>query len=108
MKLTKQEIADRPSQFVILVVDDNVMNIKIIRMILEKNDYIVETTSNGKSAVDMITDNHSKYNLILMDLLMPNMTGLEATKLIRAYERKAGLAPIPIIATSGTKTPDLL
>jgi CheY-like chemotaxis protein len=42
------------------------MNAKIIRVILEKNDFIVETASNGKIALDMVTGNHAKYNLILM------------------------------------------
>lgn len=107
-RLSKQEIDGIASQSVVLVVDDNVMNIKIIRMILEKNDYIVETASNGRIAVEMVSENHGRYNLILMDILMPNMNGFEATKAIRDFEKKHNLMPIPIIATSGTKTPEFL
>jgi CheY-like chemotaxis protein len=67
----------------VLVVDDSASNRKMLSMLLKVNDVIHETAENGKIAVDMVKASPSKYQLILMDNLMPVMNGVEATKKLR-------------------------
>ncbi|MCF0240730.1 MAG: response regulator [Streptococcus gallolyticus] len=84
----------------ILVVDDNEMNLEIAEMILHETGAIVETLNNGGEAVERIrTSEVGRYDVILMDVQMPELNGHEATKLIRGLEdpRRAN---IPIIALS--------
>ncbi len=69
----------------VLVVEDVAMNQKIVGMILEKLGYEVDFASNGQEAVDMVVQ--QDYAVILMDLQMPVMGGVEATKEIRGNFR---------------------
>ncbi len=75
----------------ILLVEDNLINQEIIIGILEKSGIIIDVAFNGQEAVDKYKTN--KYELIFMDLQMPIMDGLTATKIIRENDTK-----IPIIA----------
>ncbi len=68
-------------QIAVLLVDDNIINLKLGIRILEKIGYKPDVAHNGKEAIEMIEQ--KKYDLILMDILMPEMDGLEATRLIR-------------------------
>ena len=82
----------------LLVVEDNMVNLEIARMILEQMGFVVETAENGKIAVDMVEDSeHGYYDAVLMDIQMPVMDGYTATKCIRALEDPI-LATIPIVA----------
>lgn len=82
----------------VLVVEDNDINREIAVAILEKKKIVTETAVNGQEAVEQFAS-HSPgyYDLILMDIRMPVMSGLTATKRIRAMERDDA-ANIPIIA----------
>jgi CheY-like chemotaxis protein/two-component sensor histidine kinase len=75
----------------ILLVEDNLINIKIADQILKKWDIEVFVAKNGREAVNMFSP--GKYSLILMDLHMPEMDGYEATVEIRKLDKN-----IPIIA----------
>jgi signal transduction histidine kinase/ActR/RegA family two-component response regulator len=79
----------------ILLVEDNEMNLKVAKRFLEKWNYEVDVAHNGKMAIDKYSRNH--YDLILMDLHMPEMDGREATYKIKLME-KEGEKPVPIIA----------
>ena len=79
----------------VLLAEDNVVNQKITIKLLEKVNWQVETVENGKDAVERYQN--STFDLILMDANMPELDGLEATKLIRDNECKTG-KHIPIIA----------
>jgi signal transduction histidine kinase/ActR/RegA family two-component response regulator len=67
----------------ILSVDDNDMNQTVLTSILGKLGYEAETASNGQVAYDMSVEN--EYDVIFMDMLMPVMDGVEATRRIRQY-----------------------
>ncbi|MCH7743178.1 MAG: response regulator [Proteobacteria bacterium] len=64
----------------ILAVDDNVANLRLLELQLTELGHSVTTASNGISAVDLCQENH--YDLVFLDLQMPGMHGLEATKKI--------------------------
>ncbi len=89
---------DRPLN--ILLVEDNVLNQKLIFLNLNKLGFKIDIANNGKEAVDMVKLN--RYNLILMDLMMPVMDGLEATTLIREYESNLDYSTTIIGLTANT------
>ncbi len=83
-------------KYKILVAEDNEINQKLIIKILENLNFIVTTVSNGKEAVD--ARKNGDYDLIFMDIAMPIMDGVSATKEILAYEKNEKLEHVPIIA----------
>ncbi len=83
-----------------LVVEDNELNMEIAKFILEDQGVMVECAWDGKEALDMFEDSvFGYYNLILMDIMMPNLNGREATRKIRALNRQDAKT-IPIISMS--------
>ncbi|WP_194765789.1 ATP-binding protein [Tamlana sp. I1] len=69
----------------ILVVEDNKINQMITKKILSKMDLQCDIIDNGEEAVKMIRENN--YNIILMDIHMPGISGIEATKQIRSFDK---------------------
>ncbi len=65
----------------ILVAEDNVINQKVVNFLLSKNGATVTTVSNGVDAVDQVRDHN--FDMVLMDLYMPQMDGYAATEHIR-------------------------
>ena len=80
----------------ILVVEDNEINIMLIKEILEKNKVIVDVACNGEEGFNKVIENHN-YDCILMDVVMPVMNGYEATRKIRNIDSSYA-KNVPIIA----------
>lgn len=81
----------------ILLVEDNVLNQRVVTFSLKKYNHEVTIANNGLEAVELFREN--KYDVILMDLMMPVMDGLEATVKIREEEKiNNSDRRIPIIA----------
>lgn len=84
----------------VLVAEDVEVNRMITEMLLEKLGFIVETAENGRIAVDMIENNEpGYYDLVLMDIQMPEMDGYEATEKIRGME-DPGRCRLPVVAVT--------
>ncbi|MBR0474215.1 MAG: response regulator [Erysipelotrichaceae bacterium] len=82
----------------ILLAEDLAINAEIMIMILKRRNMIVDLANNGEEAVEKFkTSEHGYYDAILMDMRMPKMDGLEATRLIREMDRSDAKS-IPIVA----------
>ena len=85
-----------------LIAEDHPINQKLLRLTLEKRGHRVTVVSNGAEAVQALDDpgrNPPHFDVVLMDLMMPVMDGLEATRRIRQMESGSGRR-IPIVAVT--------
>jgi signal transduction histidine kinase/CheY-like chemotaxis protein len=87
----------------ILVVDDNRINRLVVETMLRKEGYKVAAVNDGSEVLPFLEKN-SRINLILMDMYMPQMDGITATRSIREYERKKNKPAVPIIALTAAGT----
>ncbi len=87
--------SDSVGRLHILLAEDNRVNQVIAKRVLEKWGWDVVAANNGKEALDVLGTGH--FDLILMDDHMPEMSGVEATTIIRSEEKQTGLH-VPIIA----------
>ena len=78
----------------VLVAEDNPVNQRVAVRLLERRGYTVVVADDGRAAVERAT--LERFDLVLMDVQMPVMDGLEATRLLRA----GGLTTLPIIAVT--------
>lgn len=79
----------------ILVVDDNALNRDLVMALLEQHQFVLDQASNGQEALDAVMN--TRYDLVLMDIQMPGMDGLETTTKMRQLQKGRR---IPIIALS--------
>jgi len=86
----------------ILLAEDNDINALLARAALQRAGHRVDVVGNGKAAVDALIDPARKrrYDMVLMDLHMPVMDGMDAIALIRRHEEEAGMSPISIMVLS--------
>jgi len=99
---------DRVTSFVgktILLVDDIEINREIVMAVLEQTHSNFVCASNGREALGIFAADPAKFDIILMDINMPEMDGVEATRRIRAHSSEEG-ATIPIIALTANTNPD--
>lgn len=87
--------------FSILVAEDDAINQQLAIRLLSKLGYTADIASNGKEALDMVSERN--YDIILMDVLMPEMDGFEATKMIRLC---LDVQPIIIAVTASAMSGD--
>jgi CheY-like chemotaxis protein len=91
--VTRHSIAESRHSLRILLAEDNVVNQQVATAMLLKRGHQVDVVSNGREALDAVGAEH--YDLVLMDVQMPEMDGFEATERIRALPQGGKL---PIIA----------
>lgn len=91
-KMTEPVIKNQKTH--ILIAEDESLNVLYIKRILKSSDFELLFALNGKEAVEMV-QTHPEITLILMDIKMPVMDGLEATKIIRTFNSE-----IPIVAVT--------
>ncbi len=84
------------TNFYVLIVDDNKINQIVTQNILKKKGYTCNIASNGMDAIKMLKE--EQFDLVLMDINMPEMNGLEATKVVRTFNPS-----IPIIALTAVE-----
>eukprot|EP00741_Cyanophora_paradoxa_P014347 tig00000190_g13838.t1 len=93
----------------VLIVDDNPINLKLLRRFLEKEGYDCVSAADGLEGVDAFTEAaaslDTQFDAVLMDLYMPNCNGYEATSRIRAFENDDLRARTPIIACTANILP---
>jgi len=99
----KQKTVIDPKKTHILVAEDNLVNQKIASMLLGKLGYQADLAANGLEAIDALT--RQKYDMILMDMQMPELDGLEATKRIRS-DFPRGEQPIIVAVTANAMSGD--
>lgn len=106
--LTQYSVKEQMKQSAhILLVEDNAVNQKLASLMLKKGGYTIDVAHDGQEAIDQYTQskNGVKFDLIFMDLQMPVMDGLTATKKIRQWEQANksstnGQPHIPIVAVT--------
>jgi CheY-like chemotaxis protein len=81
-----------------LVADDNTINQRLIKTLLERAGHSVEIAANGRLAVEAFKRAGSSYDVILMDVQMPEIDGYQATREIRDLEGVQDLGHVPIVA----------
>lgn len=90
---------DQKKRLKILVVEDNLINQKIMKAYLRKIGHDFDIAENGKEAIRLYKEEY--YDCILMDIQMPEMDGIEATRLIRKYEKNTKTYT-PIVAVTAS------
>ena len=93
-------IENRSLQFKLLLVEDNKTNRIVAKAILKKLGYDIDIAENGQKAVQILAENN--YDLIFMDMQMPVMNGLEATRMIRDEKSNIINHKIPIVAMTAS------
>jgi len=86
----------------ILLVEDVRVSQRIYQAALARSKKIVEVASTGEEAIEKFKQNQSSLQLILMDIQLPRMSGIEATELIREYEKENSLKPVCILGLTGS------
>ena len=97
LPITRHAIRESQGKLRILLAEDNVVNQLIARRLLEKRGHMVVIAANGRAALAALEVPGAVFDLILMDVQMPDIDGFEVTALIRARENAAG-THLPIIA----------
>jgi len=97
-ELVEKQLQTQATQFdaKVLVTEDNIINQKLIRRVLEDHGITVELANNGLEAFEKRRNN--TYDLLFMDIQMPVMDGIEATHEILDYEEDEEVPHIPIVA----------
>ena len=93
---------------IILAVDDDMINLKLLKSMLMKSGHVAEVieTMNGSSAVDILKSRND-IDLVLLDIIMPIMNGIEVLQVVRADDNLRQV-PIIVLTTDETKKGEAL
>jgi PAS domain S-box-containing protein len=104
---TRSEIVAGERPLRVLLVEDSPDNRMLIQAYLKKLPYEVDIAEDGQAGFDKVRQ--QEYDVVLMDMLMPVMDGLDATRAIRRWERDAGRPHTPVVAlTANAMEEDIL
>ncbi|MCP4213062.1 MAG: response regulator, partial [bacterium] len=104
--ITRHTVAETRKQSIrILLVEDNFTNRKVALAILDRQGYRAETATSGIEALKILEK--SSFDLVLMDIQMPGMDGIETTRKVRLYETAYNSTPVPIVAMTAHALPEL-
>jgi signal transduction histidine kinase/CheY-like chemotaxis protein/ligand-binding sensor domain-containing protein len=102
--LTQDSLGEKGNGLRILLAEDNAVNQKLAVRILEKRGHTVAVANDGHEALSKL--NHERFDLVLMDVQMPNMDGFEATAAIRTNESNGALRTRIVAMTANSMTGD--
>lgn len=100
---SKEDITEKVDKKHILVVDDNDINLNVVKGLLAKYDHDIKTVNSAEKAIEIVKN--EKFDLILMDIEMPAMKGDEATQRIHS-DKESLNQKTPVIALTGNLMPD--
>lgn len=96
-------MTSEPSKLKVLLVDDDIMNRRIVVNMVDRMGHIADAVESGKEALSRLVEEH--YDLVLMDCQMPELNGFETTALIRCPSSNIMNPGVPIVAlTADTMT----
>lgn len=98
-----EQVAELDKRERILIVDDNEINRILLNKMLSRYSYDLDFSENGRDACEKLSS--KEYNVVLMDINMPIMDGMEATKKIRSIE-DTYFKELPIIALTASVIPN--
>ncbi len=99
--LFDDEIKKKRQSYSILVAEDNLVNQKVLLRMLTELGYNAEAAKTGKEALEFVK--HGSFHAVLMDVQMPEMDGLDATKMIRKLENSSKNIPVIAITANALK-----
>jgi CheY-like chemotaxis protein len=100
--IRNEEDSDKPLRTEhALVVDDNAINRRVLSAWMKKHSIPYNEVKDGQQALDLYKEANGQFDAVLMDISMPVMDGMTATRLIREFEKERGLTPTHIIALTG-------
>ena len=95
-----------PENVPVLVVEDNAVNALLVEVQLGHLGYSCDIAADGEEAVERLSKGN--YRLVLMDCMLPGISGLEATKRWRAREAMRGMKRVPVVALTANTLADNL